>query len=450
MTIYIWKGDQQYGPYTEEQVREFMAAGNFTPEDQARRDNGRWQTLAELLPPVESAASGGFLPKIPPARSAFPWPIHLRHQNRAPSPPAPAGQVPEFRPPGDSVITPAPAFSRESATEPLAGRSSRPRHLMIAIVPLLVAAAVLYFLFWKKSAGPDAPASPAPVATAPATPAPVTESSPSGAASATSPPLTPAAAARAPVPEASAQPAPATASTVPPVPPPPLQPTTTSEATAIPAPGPAPAPIQSTVASTPAVPPTAPLQESPAAPQMTSQLPAVPPPPAPVSTSQSTSQMASGPMSDEAAEGPNSAPVPAQTVPGPPSTPPTSAEAAAPAEASAPEAHADQFEPDAILDECVVNQGFGSSFSSSRFESRFEGSTVEFSGTVARLNDAEDLVVFHGGGAYPKNWDLQLRRGSFSFQPDRRYRVVFVLRSVKAIPFGGFSFRGNVVSKTRD
>ncbi len=86
---------------------------------------------------------------------------------------------------------------------------------------------------------------------------------------------------------------------------------------------------------------------------------------------------------------------------------------------------------------------------SCRFESRYAGNTVAFTGTVARINDAEGLVVFHGGGTYPKNWDVQLRRGDFSFSAGHRYHVIFNLKSVKAVPFGGFSFRGNVVSLSR-
>ena len=75
---------------------------------------------------------------------------------------------------------------------------------------------------------------------------------------------------------------------------------------------------------------------------------------------------------------------------------------------------------------------------------------VEFTGTVARINDSEGLVVFHGGGTYPRNWDLQLRRGDFSFSSGNRYHVVFRLQSVKGMPFSGYSFRGKVISKLRD
>ena len=154
-------------------------------------------------------------------------------------------------------------------------------------------------------------------------------------------------------------------------------------------------------------------------------------------------------MADEASQGPSATPLPPAPPPAPVS-PGRDSTSSAPSAPSEPDVNADPFRPDAILEECVVNQGLGAVFESGTFESRFADTTVEFTGTVARINDSEGLVVFHGGGTYPRNWDLQLRRGDFSFSSGNRYHVVFRLQSVKGMPFSGYSFRGKVISKLRD
>ena len=96
----------------------------------------------------------------------------------------------------------------------------------------------------------------------------------------------------------------------------------------------------------------------------------------------------------------------------------------------------------------MAPEGFGTSFDTGRFNSQFVGHTFAFTGEVARLNEKEGLVVFHGGGGYPKNWDLQLQHGKFTFAPDHRYRVVFRLLDVKTPPFSGYSFRGKVLGNS--
>jgi hypothetical protein len=157
-------------------------------------------------------------------------------------------------------------------------------------------------------------------------------------------------------------------------------------------------------------------------------------------------------MADEAAAGPSTTQLPSAPPPSPvsPGRESTSSASSTPSASAQADVSANPFRPDSILGECVVNQGFGSVFESGTFESRFAGTTVEFTGTVARINAAEGLVVFHGGGTYPRNWDLQLKRGDFSFSAGSSYHVVFRLQSVKAIPLSGYSFRGKVISKSRD
>ncbi len=55
MNIYIFKNEQQYGPYTVEQLREFVQQGHFTLEDYACGDGQNWIPLSQ----VPGFAGGG-------------------------------------------------------------------------------------------------------------------------------------------------------------------------------------------------------------------------------------------------------------------------------------------------------------------------------------------------------------------------------------------------------
>ena len=48
MNIYIFKNEQQYGPYTVEQLREYVQQGHFTLEDHACGDGQNWIPLAQI------------------------------------------------------------------------------------------------------------------------------------------------------------------------------------------------------------------------------------------------------------------------------------------------------------------------------------------------------------------------------------------------------------------
>jgi hypothetical protein len=110
----------------------------------------------------------------------------------------------------------------------------------------------------------------------------------------------------------------------------------------------------------------------------------------------------------------------------------------------------DPFNPEAILASCMVNTPLGAILQSGRFNSRYRGRTLEFTGTVARLNEAEGLVVLHGGGTYPRNWDVQLSSGGLRFTPGRTYRVEFRLGGLVAMPFSGYSFRGRALDRVAE
>ena len=71
-------------------------------------------------------------------------------------------------------------------------------------------------------------------------------------------------------------------------------------------------------------------------------------------------------------------------------------------------------------------------------------------GTVGGINHDENLVVFHGGGVYPDNWDVQLKPHGQKFSVGHTYRVIFRLTHLRDEPLAGYSFRGVVLCRTSD
>ena len=92
----------------------------------------------------------------------------------------------------------------------------------------------------------------------------------------------------------------------------------------------------------------------------------------------------------------------------------------------------------------------GVTLSQERFKRVFSGEIVEFVGTVAGINHDENLVVFHGGGVYPDNWDVQLGPHGQKFSVGHTYRVIFRLTHLRDEPLAGYSFRGIVLHRTSD
>ena len=58
MNIYIFKNEQQYGPYTVEQLREYIQQGHFTLEDYACGDGQNWIPLSQI-PGFAAGAQAG-------------------------------------------------------------------------------------------------------------------------------------------------------------------------------------------------------------------------------------------------------------------------------------------------------------------------------------------------------------------------------------------------------
>ena len=61
MQVYVSKGGQQYGPYTVEQLRQYVEVGNFAPTDHACCDGANWVTIAQV--PGFAPAVGKTVPK---------------------------------------------------------------------------------------------------------------------------------------------------------------------------------------------------------------------------------------------------------------------------------------------------------------------------------------------------------------------------------------------------
>ncbi len=57
MNIYVHKDGTQYGPYTLEQLQEYIQQGSFTMEDQACHDGHNWVTIAQVPGISQSAAT---------------------------------------------------------------------------------------------------------------------------------------------------------------------------------------------------------------------------------------------------------------------------------------------------------------------------------------------------------------------------------------------------------
>ncbi|HYC30938.1 MAG TPA: RDD family protein [Gemmatimonadales bacterium] len=57
MNITIKRGDEEYGPYTLEEAREYMAQGRIAADDIASLDGATWRPLSEVVPELGGPAS---------------------------------------------------------------------------------------------------------------------------------------------------------------------------------------------------------------------------------------------------------------------------------------------------------------------------------------------------------------------------------------------------------
>jgi hypothetical protein len=72
MNIYIFKNEQQYGPYTVEQLREYIQQGHFTLEDYACGDGQNWIPLSQIPGFAAQAQPGQPQQAAQPAQAQVP------------------------------------------------------------------------------------------------------------------------------------------------------------------------------------------------------------------------------------------------------------------------------------------------------------------------------------------------------------------------------------------
>ena len=68
MNIYVHKDGTQYGPYTLEQLQQYLQKGSFTVQDQACYDGQNWVTVAQV-PGISQAATPQAQPAAPQAKA---------------------------------------------------------------------------------------------------------------------------------------------------------------------------------------------------------------------------------------------------------------------------------------------------------------------------------------------------------------------------------------------
>ena len=68
MNIYVHKDGTQYGPYTLEQLQQYVQKGSFTVQDQACYDGQNWVTVAQI-PGISQAATPQAQPAAPQAKA---------------------------------------------------------------------------------------------------------------------------------------------------------------------------------------------------------------------------------------------------------------------------------------------------------------------------------------------------------------------------------------------
>jgi hypothetical protein len=65
MKVFVSKDGQQYGPYTSDQLREYVQQGNFTINDLACHDGQNWVTIGQVPGFAEAAQPAAM--QAPPA-----------------------------------------------------------------------------------------------------------------------------------------------------------------------------------------------------------------------------------------------------------------------------------------------------------------------------------------------------------------------------------------------
>ena len=69
MNIYVHKDGTQYGPYSLEQLQQYIQQGSFTLEDQACHDGQNWVSVGQI-PGIAQAATSPAQPTSQPQAQA--------------------------------------------------------------------------------------------------------------------------------------------------------------------------------------------------------------------------------------------------------------------------------------------------------------------------------------------------------------------------------------------
>ena len=76
MNIYVHKDGTQYGPYTLEQLQQYLQQGSFTLQDQACHDGQNWVTIAQV-PGIAQAATSPAQPASQPQAQTMHYHIQI-------------------------------------------------------------------------------------------------------------------------------------------------------------------------------------------------------------------------------------------------------------------------------------------------------------------------------------------------------------------------------------
>jgi uncharacterized membrane protein len=110
---YLSRDGQQYGPVTDQQVRELLGRGQLLPTDYVWREGfGEW-TMAQTVP-------GLFLAAVPPPNPVTPGPVVVRSSMAAPEAAHSSSPEAQPRPPGNHPILPQTSGEPVSTTAAMA------------------------------------------------------------------------------------------------------------------------------------------------------------------------------------------------------------------------------------------------------------------------------------------------------------------------------------------
>jgi hypothetical protein len=102
MMYMIKRGDQEFGPYSGNDIQQYLASGNIVESDMVRAEGSdRWLSVKDIL--AKKGQAGASAPQSPDSQAAAP-------QFSAPEPSFDAAPAPQ--PMGDPMFDPAPAPSQ--------------------------------------------------------------------------------------------------------------------------------------------------------------------------------------------------------------------------------------------------------------------------------------------------------------------------------------------------